>query len=277
MQLPLKVFRGAFKPAGTPRIDWSDPITEGLSLAFTFDDSPLEMVVGASNGQGVGPTTRYGIGAPGMGLTNPSGGNSYVLFNKSAVPALGAVNALTAFCLATYVADGNDEGISTPSAAGSGNWFNLIVTSGNKFRFETFAGSYTDLASNATIANGGTYAFGARLTGSEKSIWINGAKDNSTAFSSTLTGLTTTPAIGAHNGPTVWYWRGVIYCWYYWNRALTDAEMLRLALDPFGFMIYPEDDIFATLVGSSVTPPSSVVYRRTLSSLGTRVGSRQAA
>jgi hypothetical protein len=51
-----------------------------------------------------------------------------------------------------------------------------------------------------------------------------------------------------------------VYCAYFYTRNLSDTDQANLDADPYGFLIWPEDEIFATLVGAAaavgpVNPP----------------------
>lgn len=48
---------------------------------------------------------------------------------------------------------------------------------------------------------------------------------------------------------------GIVYYGAMWNRTISAAEARKIHDDPYCFLIYPEDDMFATLVGTAAAAP----------------------
>lgn len=63
-------------------------------------------------------------------------------------------------------------------------------------------------------------------------------------------------------------------CAFFWNRTLSSIDMALLHEDPYQFLIFPQDDMMAFLT-TTATITSNSVYRKTRSSIGTRIGTRQ--
>jgi hypothetical protein len=154
----------------------------------------------------------------------PSSSMAFCLANASGNNALGAflVSSTSVQCVF------NDGGTATVAAT--------VASMLNKYT--TLAGSAASSTSNIGYFNGVNVG--------------SNTNSNTTAFANSFGCIGISNTSGALVDPIV---NGFVYYGAIWKRSMTAAEMLQLHLDPYCFLIYPEDEMFATLVGSSVTPP----------------------
>ena len=119
---------------------------------------------------------------------------------------------------------------------------------------------------NATPIRGNTInAFhtfvGSGVSATSQKWYFDGALKQTNALTASVTTATAlvcfnSNSSGASGGNTVPGW---IYYGALWDRAITAGEALQLHLDPYCFLIYPEDEMFASLVGPAaavVTSPT---------------------
>jgi len=121
------------------------------------------------------------------------------------------------------------------------------------------AGNVYDLVVQDTLASGGQVYLNGVLTGGASSL----TNYNSTTESSVPFCLGPIPT-----GNTAGQWQ-YITC-QLWKRVLTGSEIRRLYADPYCFLASD------TIAIKTATAAATTVFRRTLSPLGTRTGSRQA-
>lgn len=77
-----------------------------------------------------------------------------------------------------------------------------------------------------------------------------------------------TPGAATSGGGT----NGFVYYFVGWNRVLTNSEANQLHYDPWCFLIYPEDEMFSTLVGvSQVITTSEDQYHQDWSHVGRKI------
>lgn len=279
MQLPIPR-RHAIIPPGIPKINWADPLAYKLD-AFFFPSAGggkiydlvrgLPLTVGAS---GTYTITQEGRGvdsngtAQGTNATAPSylqygsGGfsiffrgywhDSYDTYTGNACPVLAVTFANTDTSPFTSYGINSTFVVATSAYGFQGTWATGSTASGSTGGFSPTLGTM--------ISCGASFTPGASAL-----LYGNGILQDSTAFgvsSPTYSGtaqvaIGTYPAVPARaSGVSVT--AGAI-----WGRALTAAEQARIAADPYCMLLFPDDYIYAQLLG-----PRSFTQALTASTLG---------
>jgi hypothetical protein len=276
MQLSLPWRRGQVRPfTSIPRINWSHPLANdlvlyaydtGVGLIYDLYSGTVFQSQGTTTHRGIqgsawGPST-YWIGGGNEGAFTPPG-----LTTKSITPGFsfgtGVIlnNAGTSF--APFFADNVNGGSSAPYH----NWEIQTGPSGSPLIRAAWNsnGSSEQTTSTYSITQGVYQSGVCCLKGTASSLnyffYVNGiqAETGSGTWAYTSSGEQTN--IACNSGANVQitgqvFWGGL------WDRALTAAEVAVLHQDPYCFLWYPEDDLFATvLVGvAGPAPPSAFVF-----------------
>jgi len=156
---------------------------------------------------------------------------------------LPSVAFTSAFCVsdtATNIATGLqwDSGATNNMVAIYANTYTSTFTTNSIGVFHSVVGTNTSATSQNTYFDGKlavTSAITAAFTATAYQPCLNSEQSN----------------FPTGNGVAGWIHFGAL-----WNRTLSAQEASQIHNDPYCFLIYPEDEIFATLVGSGgVTPP----------------------
>jgi hypothetical protein len=274
MQIPVRPFKARLIRAGIPRIDWHHPLTfglvgcwlPGLTRGYDLTDNCSPMAYSTSGtiqsfgseiegsvlpgGQTTTEGNIYSVVAPSVF----KGWNNFSLYYRGVLHG----TAGNQFNYLLYIAFDNGNAtppyeicsIGDPNSAGalttvSVNWNN----SGGEQK-----GTGVDFTGNSLIS-----CLGTLTVGGNNILYRDGLQVASNAWNTGGTGQATTSATTAIqiNG---WTFGGRFaspscYMACAWNRTLSAAEAQYLDADPYGFLIWPEDEIFATWVGAAATPP----------------------
>ena len=269
MQIPIIPFRGKKKPWGSiPRINLMHPLARGL--VFYAYDTGGGLVVDLISGS---KPTRLNTANPshkpspfGAGLKYPGGATSGSLV----WPALPAVNTILAArlysiaCAWYYTAV---PGIAFTCSFGLNDAGNVSDAS---FLFNATAtddmqwsvNNNNPVAFTSNTLNKFHSLVGANTGATAQSVYFDGALKTTTALTASITTTTSRPCIGTldpattgqGNDQTGWIYYGAV-----WNRTVTSAEAFLLHNDPYCFLIYPEDEMFASLVGAGFNPATSMI------------------
>jgi len=271
MQLSVPWRRGQKKPfASLPRINWSHPLASGL-VTFMYDGCGvvIDLVTGelakiiVSGGTASIVGTQYGQ----TYFTANVGSGTYWGFNTSNSPIQNNLGTNYSFA-SGYVRRGatsanyGDIFCYCDSATTTPIWIGSNATTSEVMWTLDGVNIYTGTvvpALNMFSTSGGVVT--SSTTGTTYHI------DAVNGFNATnRTGLSVTNHTGfvpamyidiEHSGGIVDGGQqcAIFYGAVWKNRVLTNADWLNLHLDPWSLLIYPEDEIFATLVGvSTVTP-----------------------
>lgn len=253
MQLPLRPFQGAYRSPGIPRIDPSNPLTVGLKVATIAQaGAQLNLITGALfpavssalgvNGDGAVRTfTGAGdtVGTPSMG-TN---GGAF-----SVVARIRPRNTVQSAKFAIY-----DCG--SPAANGFDFYFDQAVTGGSlgltvwgvaAFGSDASAGVIYSDSTGKPITVGVTYA-------KQNATGVRYFRSGVLSASQSAAGLgynniSGTEYVGRREGTNEPFYGDIGFV-YGWTRTLSDAEVAQVTSDPYCFLTFPEDDVFAMLVG----------------------------
>lgn len=267
MLLPI-YHRGQRKPYGSiPRINWDHPLSRNLiSYGYDVGCGPIDLVTGgqrtittATNPPFGGPkASKYGSGLTSIETAGVVAG-LYTLPGNSDISNL-VVSAPYSFaCGIMYTTAPGvgyferifstcDTTSGTPVLIGAAN----VAADDYFFQFVSGAVQNTT-AAGALKVNQFQTLLGVALTGTTTACYVDGALSISPSV--TTTGAATPTALPTFHGSrnlAVAVMGGFIYYGALWkNRALTASEARLLHDDPYCFLIYPEDEMFESLVGVS--------------------------
>lgn len=281
MELPIIGFRGQRKPWNSiPQINWGHPLTKNL-LFYHYDTGAGGYDLARSRKlsfRTANPisriATRFGTGyqfpssvADGIQyLSDPS---------VRILPPFGwACGFLRTAASAELDALFNCRAANNITGAPFCNWgiaINHLSTAGNIGCAVNSAGAKADTVGVVSPLNSYQVIVATCPDTANLAWWINGKPQT------TKTGLTIQNVSVGDNivlgtdggGPGGFL--GQIYWSAFWNRKLTQQEALQLYLDPYCFLIYPEDEVFAELVGVTAVTTSEDQWHQEWSSIGRRI------
>jgi hypothetical protein len=259
MQLSLPWRYGQSKPFGSiPRINWSHPITNNLwscILPASNGDPQLNAQQQQSSwtkpaivGSFIFGTTPVGLGLrTNYGGTHGSVGN---VWTKTSIPGTGAGDFTT--CCLVYV---NTTTVVNGGAPILGDFFGQTASDASPDHGYFIQGATptftaytqgTNFTTSPTIVAGKVYALMFTRLGTACTFYINGiSRSTGTSSLAVYSSATSRYYFGVYDADgttnqsdvTILFAGG-------WNRALTATEAMSWAQDPYGFLIYPEDEMF---------------------------------
>jgi hypothetical protein len=271
--------RGQVKPyASLPRIDWSHPLAQGLTIyVYDLGTAYVDLVNGGGlNKVGTGTTPLTGsMSKYGRGLLYGSGANSnwaYMPLTRAA-GITGAALPYSTFFATIYTgapaasfttvaatgssADNGDTGVAW--LAGSTTQMSYFWDNGGS------SANYNQLLSTTSQFQ----TWGMVPTSSTAAIlYANGAVDHTQgSISSTTFAISTGSArvcfncLATNGNLTTGAANAFIPFFAYWNRYLTAYEAWLLHNDPWCFLIYPEEeDVAVGTVVAAALPPGAQLY-----------------
>jgi hypothetical protein len=245
---------------GIPRVNKSSPLSSGLIGAYLPGICPSNLV----NDGADGPTLKYNAGhklsqgiegagalstATNAGLTglcNPQ----FTTWNKCTLfwrgVQLGYTDDAT-YCGITY-----DSASNSPvavffmyPATETSNKLTIGFNAGGSFQFlNANVGLSLNVVSDAAAT--------ADIPGDVIYAYVNGVQQGTRNFTSAYTvGSTAQFNIGFLSGYSSRVLNAITFASYIWNRALSANELVYLHTNPYNFLIWPDDDVFAELVGAA--------------------------
>lgn len=272
MQLPILQRRGQVKPYGSiPRINWGHPLTFGL-VTYVYDVGGFCVdLIGGSSGIFATATTVPRAATP--------FGSGYVYSSTSGAIQTGPP------ALALFANGTNNASVApwslvagffvTTNPTGVGCIFGLSDTGGNNiFSFSVATSTTVDFGTSNGIAdmNGitvpnfisqySTLGMTAPTTSSAIG-YFNGLNVASQTTSNATTCGAQVPTINTLTQSGLSFngnYTGSVFYGGAWNRSLSATEMLQMHFDPYSFLVYPEDEVSATLKGavSAAVTPSQI-------------------
>lgn len=280
MQLPVPYRSGQKKPYGSiPRINWSHPLTRNLvSYCYDAGMGPIDLVTG---GQRIidhaalitsgNTASKYGSGLLYVGTNSTS-------LSAVEMPSTSGIVTLTNAAPYTFgvglMCTVAPAGTSIPNVWVTGdataNTPVALIGNGNSgspsWGFEFGNGTTNFGTAGALKANVFQSLLGvANSDGTTAKCYVDGKLDQSpTGLATTVVQAGVRPEFngfgGSGAGSSTVHFDGFIYysaCWKL--RALTAIEARQLHDDPWCFLIYPEDEMFATLVGVVVAAGTPII------------------
>lgn len=263
MQIPIIPFRGKTKPYGSiPRINWQHPLARGLvSYGYDAGFGPIDLVTGGL--RTINNTVNPPFGGPkqsiyGSALTSvatTSTAGLYTLPGSNDIvnaAVAGSYSIACGFMLTATPAAGStlfSTCNATSTTAIAIRCFGSVATDCRL----SFAGGNVSTAAGALTLNTYKTWLGVGVSAFVGAIYVDGALSISAA--TTINAAATAGAVpsffGLRSSAAQQFVSGTIYYGALWkNRALTAAEARLLHDDPYCFLIYPEDEMFAELVGA---------------------------
>jgi hypothetical protein len=255
----------AFIRGGVPSIDWSNPITDGLTGFWLFglgnfaSGAPNTVVPGKAGPlnlvTGLPATTlnstvyqdafpmQYTASAIGRGV-NPKFATYYWVLGRSA----DLYGTAASFGITRRFTDLTAQGANAFGETGAGTISCYLPYSDSNI--------YWDFPSSASRVGPFAYTMTNKLeswvfTGGPagRSIWRNGNRDFNNTTTTTAGSPGSSMFIVNKGSAQGGYSDMEYYVFATWNRQLTNLEGQSWTLDPLQFLRWPEDDIFAEWVG----------------------------
>jgi hypothetical protein len=257
-------------PQGRFQIDWADPLTSGLAFLFVLGGSVAYGVTGEKQPVVAVPYYMAAQQATPLGLGSKASNSQQRILNTGATPLTN--NTYSLFAHATGSPSVTQIAIDDDSLS-TGRRFQFRMQAG-KAEFIPFANSSTTtgqvispVALTAQEMLGRGFTMGAVATPSLASVYQNGVRT-----SAATSGGTPYPPLGdfwigcRKTNSTIaqaaaWLIGGM-HVVMGWNRALTDDEMMRLADDPYTFIIDQGEDyyaLYATIISLQAAPAEVVL------------------
>ncbi|MCB1116826.1 MAG: hypothetical protein KDK71_10195, partial [Chlamydiia bacterium] len=272
--------RPKVKPSGLVEIDWSNPLTRGLTK-LTLVDVPFELV----NNKNITLVGTQLISADRSGkYRNFGGGNN--LYVSTGAPHNGSMTLFAVAKPTSFPINGNLIGCDSDSSGLRS--FQFRVTTGAKLEFIPFVANVpkfitgtTSLSASTTYSLAATYD--QNLTANTAKVFIDGKQDAALNITGACDTDAAALAIAARlrlsNGttPTEWF-NGNIYFAACWDRPLTAEEIKSLADDPYQ-ILKPANDLYyfpAVGVGGS-TVEAAALYSNISSMLSGKIGTLNAS
>lgn len=261
-------------PSGRAKIDWTHPLANGLIGCWVWGTSGGINLTGASPDLTRSSPVTDGVGADGPALGFTAAPSTMLAL---APPAFKSWTEMSMFGrLRTHPSNlPNDYpmviGVTYDNANGAPYATACIMRRPSNPNYMAFTNSAGSIASTGEWAGtpGNTDNIGANFkVGGNIDLYANGTL----VLQSTLPSAPNTTAtaqlgcgIGVVNTGSGVLNATALYVGYIWNRVLSADEHMALHLDPYCFLIYPEDEVFVALAG----PPPSGGSVGTASGVGT--------
>ena len=274
LQLPMRPYRGLYRPPGLPRLA-DDPLTEFLADAWQFDGSAYDPNQGAFGDplwglsvRGYPYRTQYAAFSPttttagqGCGF---NGASQYIWTTVGA--GRGPWSGSPAQQTLLVVAQVNGvqsaaqtligiEGHAIPRRASM-----QIAANSTSFFLDWTTSSTTTGAFSQSVVLGQPFAAAMTLNYSSGTASLFFARVKSTiAGTAKAVNLWDEANFGnsvVAGANQVNYLNGVILFAAAWNTALPDQMIFDLLLDPFGFLIFPDDEMMSDIVGAAAAARS---------------------
>jgi hypothetical protein len=257
-------FRGSKPPAGRKPL-WGHPLTAGLVAAYCFNDNGGNTMTDAAGTRNFISTVMSWGGNTYLGSYRP-GWSSSIFINITTGSVYGGGGfPLTATSWAfSFWAQFSSGAFNRLISFGSGGP-TIQATTGNALRF--VHGGTVDWTPGVTVSTDWNHIAATRVN-NDIFFYINGLQVATTTYSiaNTFTGL----SFGYDFAVGEPMPNGGGDALFVWNRFLTQNEVWQLYQEPFA--MFGSAGVEQADVSSSI---SSVSFRRTLSSIGGRAGSRQ--
>ena len=249
------------KPKGLYEIDWSHPLTRGLTGCWAINRwENLGRVLDA----GEAGDTYSGI----YNDAYISGKGNLVLDGVDDVLAAGdfAIHAgdITIFTICTPTAVSGVQGLLQADNSGSNRRDFQFRLDNNKVSFIPFVGgSNGSISSTTTLSTGVRHKLGAShsstLGSNNYSVYVDGEKDNSgtktgaldSDYPTTLIGAYSTTAAALDGGSYIDEFAGEIELVYVWDRVLSDSDYRLINKDPYQIFKPIIEDVYFVSTGES--------------------------
>lgn len=262
MLLPLDLTSrsGKNRPYGSiPRIDWRHPLTRGL-IFYGYDTGTglvVDLVRGLRSSPSLG-TISGNTSSPFGSAINYASGNAGIFFPITSEINAIFLNGLYSMACAWYITALPSIAFTCPfginDAAGNNASAFLWDSAGNTDMQWAIANVNPALFT-ANSVNTYHSLLGTNETATSQSVYFDGALKTTTALTATFATSICAPCFnmfaataGGANGNGI---TGKVFYGALWNRRVSPEGAKQMFDDPYCFLIYPEDEMFAEWVGAS--------------------------
>ena len=274
IQLPMRPYRGLYRPPGLPRLA-DDPVTEFLADAWQFDGSAYDPNQGASGAplwglsvRGYPYRTQYAAFSPATTTAGQgcgfNGASQYIWTTVGAgrgpwsgSPAqqtmlvVAQVNAVQSAAQTLMGIEGHaiPRRASMQIAANSTSFFldwTTSTTTTGAFSQSVVLGQPFAAAMTLNYSSGTASLFCEQVKST-----ISGAAKAVNQWDEANFGNSIVAGVNEAN-----YLNGVMLFAAAWNTVLPDAMVFDLLQDPFGFLVFPDDDMMSDIVGATAAARS---------------------
>lgn len=274
-------------PRGVLRANKANPISRGLIGAWVPGTALIDVSGSAVSGNNLkyfGTSTGYANSREGPGVAHTGAGSGLVTPPLVSGSPFLYTNAITLYYRGNQISAppnfANFIGSTYDNAGNSPYYLAGIRVDTNPFYnvFWNNAGSFVQgTPGNVSPVTSGMFSVAASfVVNGNVNFYLNGVNKGNQGFGAGAPTTTATSylSIGEDNdNQTTRFTNSTTLVAYAWNRALSDAEIA--ALDNAPYSLLTPIPILIPPLGTATAAAPGVVFRRTLSALGTRVGSRQ--
>ena len=254
--MPMRpaLWRPGQPPDGTSTINWGHPLTRNLLWCVAPSEGVLREIVRGTTGTLFGAATWNGTTKIGAGVKSPGASTDGLYFKQDdghVSANLGQNHTVLVWAYATsYPNSGVNTLLEIPRDAANANLGMAIRQDqlhGGVAAYAYFDGSFTRVCQGGswTFANQ-LHAYGASRTGGSVGFYKDGTLLTTQAITNgtpTFTGSPHIVLLNRNDGNTGDQLAGTVVFAAIWNRALSTAEMVTLAGDPYQFLAVPNDPV----------------------------------
>lgn len=278
MQIPIIPHRGQKRPwTSIPRINWHHPLTSGL-IYYGYDTGTglvLDLVEGKQPTYQALTLPLNRPSARGSGLVYTQGGAGGFFPIEARVNSI-FLNGLYSMACAWFITALPTSTFAAPfginDAAGN-NASTFLWNSAGTTDMQWAIANVNPATFTANSINTYHSLLGVNTSATSQNIYFDGALKTTTALTATFATTTCAPCFNTSqaggspvNGVSGWVYYGAL-----WNRKISQGSARLLHDDPYCFLIYPEDEMFASLVGVTAATTSEDEWHQPWSSVGRRV------
>lgn len=252
--------RGLYRPPGIPRVNFADPLSFGFVEGFVPSAQPIVPIMGR-----ISPLTQLQTAttppiparsAIGLGLSSTNAASQGITNNKGGSPIANGAVMIVVCGVQTATATVNVQMVQLGNGSNADRIV-LALSSTQTWRATLVDSGATGTANSFTFGPTLNVPFAVCLAGrlnqsSVLTAYSNGLSGSVTSTSTTSHAFDTVSMFGqfATNAFTANISPGmtITYVGIY-NQIWADAQIFDLLDDPMRFLVFPEDDLFSTLVG----------------------------
>jgi hypothetical protein len=254
--------KGPLKPAGIPRIDWTHPLARNLIFyAYDVGGNYIDLVSGArgtlnvSTNRSARATSQYGTGLKFPVAQSASDWITFPLLPRVAAVQNTAPYSWGAGLMCTASGTTGSWAVNTTDGTNNSLLIGNGTSSATTFQLATANAAGFLTAANTFSLNAYHTALGVATSSTTLNLYVDGKLDSSpTGTTTTFTSSTLQPVINSIliASSSVSGASNFVYFYAIWQaRALSAADARLLHNDPYCFLIFPEDDVFALLKGTA--------------------------
>lgn len=253
--LPLRRFKGLYKPAGIPTIDWTQSTSYGLRSCWIPDGtgSPFDLVgitppLSSKTGTSNIKNTDVGqalLANASLGVSNLANLFSPANNNSIHFAIVVAQQSFAASVNATLLAFQNH-------ATANGRWgISLSSTNTPRLLYVDNSGTNQTIMAANTVAINIPFVIAASINqlSGNIAIYYNGVKTTGTITVQTVTSDIVSMVAGYNTGSYSNFFTGFMTYGAYYNTIPDDTTIWSMMTDPMAHLVYPQDRLLQEIVG----------------------------